>query len=66
MTGMIVPCPWCGSTNVSWTIPAFTRVVRPFCVECEAEGPSAIAPNRTDRTAINAVAIDAWNGARRP
>lgn len=62
--GIIKPCPWCGSTNIDWSIPAFTMVGRPFCVECEATGPSFIASTRTDRSKLSAEAIEAWNGAR--
>lgn len=62
--GIIKPCPWCGSTYISWSIAAYSTVGRPFCVECEATGPSFFTGTRTDRAKLNAEAIDAWNGGR--
>lgn len=36
MKGELLPCPFCGSTNVAMTLSAAYWV---RCLECEAEGP---------------------------
>ena len=58
---MVSPCPWCGSRDVDWTVGAFSRVGRMYCVECEAQGPSFTTPDRADKAKTDQAALESWN-----
>lgn len=59
--GVVVPCPWCGSLDVTWRVNAFSRVGHMHCVECEARAPAFTTPDRLDDKATEAAALQSWN-----
>lgn len=64
MTGIVKPCPWCRDRDIAWRLSGFTDQATVYCVGCEASAPEFHVKNRLDKDAINAAAINAWNGAR--
>ena len=38
----VLPCPFCGSSNMDWVIPAYQRRVVPICEDC-GDDPVEIA-----------------------
>jgi hypothetical protein len=59
----VAECPWCGSKELTWHIPAYSSRLIPACDDCGAASSPITVPAqmRGDQDALNALALKQWN-----
>lgn len=56
----LLPCPWCGSTNLGMEFAGSHDYAAVECLDCDSQGP-AFTTDRNHDTAIELEAVAAWN-----
>ena len=61
MTTEVLPCPFCGGTNIFPRIGPFRRLAFAVCADCEAQGPEVRITALDDHRLDTADALREWN-----
>ena len=61
MTTEVLPCPFCGGTNIHPRLGPFRRLAFAVCCDCEAQGPEVRVIALDDHRLDTSDAMRAWN-----